>query len=77
VRPDIVDCQNVWVIKRRSRSRFTLEPSQSIGIGGKRRRQYLDRDVALQARVARTIHLAHAAGADLTDDLVRAKAGAG
>ena len=35
------------------------------------------RDVAIQLRVARAIHLAHAAGADLRGDFVGAEAGAG
>ena len=39
--------------------------------------QDLDRDVAIQLRVARAIDLAHAAGADRHDDFVRAEASAG
>jgi hypothetical protein len=34
----------------------------------------LDRDLAIQLRVARAIDLAHAAGAERRDDFVRAKA---
>ena len=40
-------------------------------------RQHLDRDVALEARVARAVDLAHAAGAERRQDLVRAEAVAG
>src|SRR5690349_10145966 len=40
-------------------------------------RQHLDRDVASEARVARSIHLAHAAGAERRDDLVRPEPRAG
>jgi hypothetical protein len=36
--------------------------------------QHLDGDVALQARVARAIHLAHAAGSQQADDFIRAEA---
>ena len=39
--------------------------------------QDLDRDLALQLRVVRAVDLAHAAGADLGGDFVRAEAGAG
>ena len=39
--------------------------------------QHLDRDVALEARVARAVHLAHAAGAERRQDLVRAETGPG
>ena len=40
-------------------------------------RQDLDRDLAPEPRVARAVHLAHAAGAERRDDLVGAEARAG
>ena len=40
-------------------------------------RQDLDRDGAIQARVARLVDLAHSAGADWREDLVRAEASSG
>ena len=40
-------------------------------------RQNLDRDVAIEVRVARPIHFAHAAGSEGGDDFVRTEAGAG
>ena len=40
-------------------------------------RQHLDRDVALEPRVARAVDLAHAARAERRQDLVRAEALAG
>ena len=43
---------------------FALEAGEPVGVGGERRRQDLDRDLALQLRVGRAIDLAHAAGAD-------------
>jgi hypothetical protein len=58
-------------------ARFTLEAPQSIGIGGKRGGQHLDRHVALQPGVARAIHLAHSAGTDQMQDLVRTETIAG
>ena len=39
--------------------------------------QDLDRDVSVQLRVARSIHLAHPAFANLRDDFVDAETGAG
>ena len=39
--------------------------------------QDLDRDVAVEARVARAVDLAHAAGAEGGEDLVGAEAGSG
>ena len=70
-------CGDVRMIQRRERLRFALEAGQAIGISRERVGQDLDRDVAIQLRVARAIHLAHAAGADRRGDLVGAEAGAG
>ena len=58
-------CASRW--KRASRSAIAGE-----GFG-----QDLERDVAIQLRVARAIHLAHAARAERGKDFVRAEAGAG
>ena len=57
--------------------RFALEPRQPVRIMRERRRAGLDRDVAIQLRVARPIDLAHAAFADRRGDFVDAEAGAG
>jgi hypothetical protein len=43
---------------------FPLEARQPIRIGGKRLRQYLDRDVAPEPGVTGAVHLAHSAHAD-------------
>ena len=56
---------------------FALKAREPIGVSRERRRQDLDRDLALQLRVGRAIHLAHAALADLRGDFVDAEAGAG
>ena len=56
---------------------FALEAREAVGIVRERVGQDLDRDVALQPRVARAIHLAHAAGAEQRVDFVRAEASAG
>jgi len=57
--------------------RFAFEASQAIGIGGKRLREHLQGDVAMQSCVARPVHLAHSARADGRQNLVRAEAGSG
>ena len=57
--------------------RLALKPREPLRIGGERLGQDLDRDVAIQLRVARAIDLAHAAGAERRQDLVRAEACAG
>ena len=56
---------------------LALDQRQAIRVAGYRGRQHLDRHLASQIRVGRPIHLAHAAGADGGDDLVRAEASAG
>src|SRR5207247_5879273 len=55
---------------------LALEAGQPLGIGRKELGQDLDGDVAPELRVARTIHFAHAARAERTDDFVRAEAAA-
>ncbi len=61
--------------QRGDRQRLALESRQAIGIGGKRLRQHLDGDVALQLGIARAVHVAHAARADVRSDLVGADDG--
>ena len=69
---DIVDLANVRMIQRRNRPGLLLEAADAIRVGGKRLGEDLDRHVTTKTRVARTIHFAHAAGADQRDDFIRA-----
>ena len=46
-------------------------------IAGERLRQDLDRDITIELRIPRAVHLSHAAHADLGGDLIRAEVGAG
>ena len=57
-------CGDVRMVERREDLRFALEAREPIGIVANDVGQDLDRDVAFQLRVARAIHLAHAAGAE-------------
>ena len=50
---------------------------EPVGVGGERRGQHLDRDLAAEPRVARAVDLAHPAGAERRDDLVGPQASAG
>ena len=54
--------------------RFALETARGGRDRARTLGQDLDRDVAIELRVARAIHLAHAAGAEGGEDLVRAEA---
>src|SRR4029453_18774915 len=58
------------------RLRFPLKPREAVRIGGERVGQNFQRDVAVQFRIARAIHFAHAAHADLAGAFVDADAGA-
>src|SRR5205085_12627432 len=51
-------------------------PRQPVAIAAHRPRQHLDRDLATELRVARAVDLAHAARAEMTDDILRADASA-
>ena len=73
---DVVNRANIGMIQRRSGARLALE-TLSRSLGRKGLRQNLDGYVAMQPRVPRLIHLAHAALADGGEDLVGAKASSG
>src|SRR5207244_664239 len=64
---------DVLMVERGQGLRLALEARGAAGIVAQRVGQCLDRDVAVQARIAGAIHLAHAARADLGDDLVDAE----
>src|SRR5262249_14992517 len=66
---DPVDLGDIWVIERCERLRLALEPRDAIGVVRQALRQDLDRDVAIEARIASAIHLAHSTFADLGKDL--------
>ena len=73
----IEDRQDVGVRERSDGLRLPLEASTPIRVGRDRVGQDFDRHIAAEPRVARPVHLAHSAGAEGRDDLVRAKACAG
>ena len=53
-----MDSRDVRMVQRGERLRFTLEPSKSFGVLGERLWQYLDRDLATEARIGGTIDFA-------------------
>ena len=72
-----VDGADVWVIERREHLRFTPEPREPIRIERERIRKYLQRNVAIELAVARTIDLAHAACAEGRQNFIGTESGAG
>jgi hypothetical protein len=70
---DVVDDGDVRVFKCGGGARFLHESGAAHRIGDKRRRQHLDGDIAIKARVAGAIDLAHSSNADCLDNLVRSQ----
>ena len=68
---DIVDVKNVGVIEGAGGAGLLLKARAAAGVGGHLRRQNLQRDRAVEARIAGAIHLAHAADAKQGLNLVR------
>ncbi len=70
---DVVQHADVRMIERRDRLRLTLESLARGDVGGQSGREHLDRNDAIEPRVAASIHLAHPAGADCIEDFVGAE----
>jgi hypothetical protein len=75
--PEVVDGEDVRMRERRHRLGLPLEPRERGRVSSECLGQDLDRDVAIQLRVAGPIHLAHAACPERREDFVGAQAGAG
>lgn len=54
---------------------FATEPRQTFGVGSEDVGEYLQRDVAIEPRIAGTIDLTHTSGTEGASDLVRSDAG--
>ena len=70
---DVVDYQNIGMIKRAGGLCFLFETSESVFVGGKRRRQNFDGDIAPQFRIPRTPNFTHTPFTDLQKDGVWTK----
>ena len=73
---DVVQSADVRMIELRDGACLAIETGPELWICSERLRQHFDCDRAIESRVARAIDLAHAAGAEQRDDLVRAEASA-
>ena len=74
IRPDVVDGGDVGVIQDSGGFGLLLEAAQTVRVGRERRGQNLDRDLAGEPRVARSVHLAHSPGSQRGKDLVGTEA---
>jgi hypothetical protein len=70
---DVEQRTDVRVRQLRNGARFAIEAIAELGIGRETLGQNLERHDAIEAGVARTVHFAHAAGAERCHDLVRTK----
>ena len=77
VRADIVNDEYVGMVQCAGGARLLLESPQPVRVAGKSGGQHLDRDLALQPRIACAIDFAHSARADLPQDFIRTDARAG
>src|SRR5579872_4878285 len=73
---DVVDRKNVGMIQRGCCAGFLRKALETFGVGGVRRGENLDGDIAVQARVAGAVDFAHAAGTERRLDFVGAEFGA-
>ena len=72
-----VDRADVRMVQRGEHPRLALEAREPIRVARERARQDLDRDVASELRVARPVHLAHAAGAEQRLEVISAEGSTG
>jgi hypothetical protein len=74
---DIVDADDARVVQAAGRACLELEAVEHIGIGGGRRGEYFNGDVAAEAFVSGPVDFAHRSGAERSNDFIRAEAHAG
>ena len=71
-----VDLRDIGMIQRSKHLCFAGESRQAVGVVRERVGEDLDRDVAIQLRIAGSVNLSHPPFADRRGDLVDAETGA-
>ena len=69
--------RDVWMVERGQHLRLALESRDALGIERQGFRQYFDRHLAPQLRVARAVDFAHPARAERGNDFVNAETSTG
>ncbi len=72
-----MDCHDVRMIELAGGPRFLLEAAEPVRVPGESVGQNLHGHVAMEARVAGAVHLAHASRSDQRLDFVVSQPGAG
>ena len=70
-----VDRRDVGMIQRRENHRLALEPGEPLHVDGQRGGKDFQRDVAIEPRVACSVHLTHPTGAKDGRDFVGSEPG--
>jgi hypothetical protein len=73
---DVMERADVRMRELRDDPRLPIEALAELRVGGERVGQHFDRNGAIETRVARLVDLAHPAGAERPQDLVRSESGA-
>ena len=76
VRADVVNLTDVRMVQRGDRTRFLLEPTNPVDVGGKGLWKHFDGDITLESHIAGLPHFAHASCAKTRDDFIGTDAGA-
>ena len=71
-RPTSYNAQ-MWGGERRQRARLAFEARAQLRVLGEGRAENFDGNDAIEPRVARSVHLAHAAGAERREDFIGAE----
>jgi len=69
---EVVNHQNVRMVERRDRPRFSAKPLQAIRIARQLGRQHLQRNGTIELRIVRAVDFPHTACGDLRLDAVAA-----
>lgn len=75
MRADVVDRENIRMVQRGDRARFSLEPAQPVGVSRQGFGQDLDGYVASKPAVPRPVHFPHATRPEGRENFIRSDFG--
>ena len=74
--PDVIDAADVRMVQRGNCARLALETSPRFGVAGDFTGEDFDGNCAVETSIPSFVDLAHAAGAERADHLIRTEPGA-
>jgi hypothetical protein len=69
---EVVDREDVGMAEGGDSLGFLLKTAEALGIARERGRKDFEGNVAVEAGIARAIHLSHASGSERGEDFIRA-----